>query len=392
MSKGSASGRALPVDRIVLGDCIAEMNALPPASVDLIFADPPYNLQLSNDLRRPNDTKVDAVDDHWDKFASFDDYDTFTRAWLEAARRVLKDDGALWVIGSYHNIFRVGAILQELGFWILNDVIWRKTNPMPNFRGKRFTNAHETLIWCAKSQHQRAYTFNYNAMKVLNDDLQMRSDWVLPICSGNERLKVDGEKAHTTQKPEALLYRVIMSSTEVGDIVLDPFFGTGTTGAMAKRLGRRFIGLEREQIYVDVATERIRQVVPVSAEDLQITRSKRHEPRVPFGRVVESGLLEPGQILFDRSRRYAARVRADGSLSATDFSGSIHRVAAGLQGLSACNGWTFWYFNADGKAVSIDVLRQKLRAEMTADEKPPPSAPKRRTTPRKLTPLPRRPV
>ena len=354
----------LPVNRVLQGDCIALMDRLPERSVDMVFADPPYNLQLAGDLRRPNDSVVDAVDDDWDKFASFAEYDAFSRAWLAACRRVLKDDGTLWVIGSYHNIYRVGALLQDLGFWILNDVVWRKTNPMPNFRGKRFTNAHEILLWCAKSQAEKRYTFNYNALKVMNDDLQMRSDWLLPICSGSERLKLNGEKAHATQKPEALLYRVILAATNRGDVVLDPFFGTGTTGAVAKRLGRDFVGIEREARYVELAEARIRRVSIGDAAGLQITGSKRDQPRVPFGQVVECGLLEPGQVLFDQSRRHLAKVRADGSLVCADATGSIHRIAAHVQGLSACNGWTFWHFDVDGKPVSIDLLRQRIRAEM----------------------------
>ncbi len=365
MDGANEANGPLPRDQILLGDSLELMAGLPAQSVDMIFADPPYNMQLKRDLRRPNDSVVDAVDDEWDKFSGFQAYDRFTMEWLTQARRLLKDDGTLWVIGSYHNIYRVGAILQDLGFWILNDVVWRKTNPMPNFRGRRFTNAHETLIWCTKSEEQKRYTFNYDALKVLNDDLQMRSDWLLPICSGGERLKLDGEKAHTTQKPEALLYRVMLAATQAGDLVLDPFFGTGTTGAVAKRLGRHFIGLEREEKYVRVAEERIRQVQPVEGDGLEITRSKRQEPRVPFGRVIESGLLAPGQILFDQSRRYAAKVRADGSLVCADATGSIHKIGAHVQGLSACNGWTFWHFDVEGRPVSIDVLRQKLRSELT---------------------------
>ncbi len=357
-------GPSAPSDTILRGDCIEHLKALPDRSVDVIFADPPYNMQLSGDLRRPNNSKVDAVDDHWDKFDTFEAYDQFTRAWLGEARRILKDDGTIWVIGSYHNIFRVGAAVQDLGFWILNDVIWRKNNPMPNFRGRRFTNAHETMIWCAKSQNHKRYTFNYEAMKALNEDLQMRSDWLLPICSGRERLKVDGEKAHTTQKPEALLYRVILSSTNPGDLVLDPFFGTGTTGAVAKRLGRRYLGIEREEKYINVAEQRLAQVIPMSPEQLEVTRSKKSEPRIPFGWVVERGLLTAGDILTDRAKRYAAKVRADGSLVCTDATGSIHRIGAHVQGADACNGWTFWHFDVEGKPVPIDVLRQKLRAEL----------------------------
>ncbi len=364
MSAHEKTDDALPLDSILHGDSIELMNRLPEGSVDLVFADPPYNMQLSGQLRRPDNSTVDAVDDDWDKFDTFAAYDDFTRRWLAAARRVLKDDGALWVIGSYHNIFRVGTALQDLGFWVLNDVIWRKNNPMPNFRGKRFTNAHETLIWCSKGKDRGRYTFNYEAMKALNDDLQMRSDWLLPICSGGERLRVDGEKAHTTQKPEALLYRVLLASTAPGDVVLDPFFGTGTTGAVAKRLGRRYIGLEREEKYVAVAKERLSKVPPLAPENLEITRSKRQQPRIPFGWVVERGLLSPGQILFDRSRRHTARIRADGSLACRDAAGSIHKIGAHVQGADACNGWTFWHFDVEGKPVSIDVLRQRLRAEL----------------------------
>ena len=355
-----------PFGRILIGDCVERMNALAEGSVDLVFADPPYNLQLGEGLRRPNHTLVDGVADDWDKFDEFAAYDAFTRAWLTAARRVLKDDGALWVIGSYHNNFRIGTVLQDLGFWMLNDVIWRKTNPMPNFRGKRFTNAHETLIWCAKSRDQKRYTFNYDAMKALNEDLQMRSDWLLPICNGPERLQRDGKKAHATQKPEALLYRVILSTSQVGDTVLDPFFGTGTTGAVAKRLGRHYIGIEREAAYADLARERLSRIRPGQDIALATTPSKRNLPRVPFGSLIERGLIEPGMVLYDHKRRHSARVRADGSLVAGQVSGSIHRVGAEVQGAPACNGWAFWFFEADGRLLPIDLLRQQVRAEMAA--------------------------
>ena len=354
----------LKLDHVIEGDCVARMNALPEGCADLIFADPPYNLQLRGDLHRPNQSKVDAVDDHWDQFDSFADYDRFTRDWLGAARHVLKDTGSIWVIGSYHNIFRVGSALQDLGFWILNDVIWRKTNPMPNFRGKRFTNAHETLIWATKNPRQQ-YTFNYEAMKALNDELQMRSDWTLPICAGGERLKnADGEKAHSTQKPESLLHRVIVASTKPGDVILDPFFGSGTTGAVAKRLGRHFIGIEREKTYADIARTRIAEVVPADNESIETTRSKRAEPRIPFGWVVERGLLPPGTVLQGARKHHKAKVRADGTLVCADSKGSIHQVGAHVQGLDACNGWTFWQFELNGALVPIDVLRQRLRAEL----------------------------
>ncbi|HSC19451.1 MAG TPA: site-specific DNA-methyltransferase [Rhizomicrobium sp.] len=353
------------VDSIIVGDCVQAMNALPEACADLVFADPPYNLQLAGDLRRPDNSKVDAVDDSWDQFSSFAEYDRFTRDWLTAARRVLKDTGALWVIGSYHNIFRVGAILQDLGFWILNDVVWRKTNPMPNFRGVRFTNAHETLIWAAKSREQKTYTFNYEAMKALNDELQMRSDWTLPICSGHERLKdASGGKAHSTQKPEALLHRVIVASSKPGDVILDPFFGSGTTGAVAKRLGRHFIGIERDADYAALARKRIAGVDPVSEDATDVTKSKRAEPRIPFGWVVEQGLLPPGSVLVSPTKRHRAKVRADGTLVCADATGSIHRIAAHVQGLDACNGWTFWMYEERGSLAPIDVLRQRLRAAL----------------------------
>jgi modification methylase len=352
-------------DTIIKGDSIAMLNELPAKSVDVIFADPPYNLQLEGDLSRPDNSKVDAVDDDWDRFDSFEAYDRFSRNWLKAARRVLKDNGTIWVIGSYHNIYRVGSIMQDVGYWFLNDIVWRKSNPMPNFRGRRFTNAHETLLWCSKSRDQKSYTFNYEAMKQLNDDLQMRSDWLIPLCTGGERLKDDkGQKAHPTQKPEALLHRVLLASTKPGDIVLDPFFGTGTTGAVAKKLGRRFIGIERDAGYISVAKKRIAQVTRASAEHLEVTKSKKEEPRVPFGTVVERGLLEPGTKLYDPAKRYTAKVRADGSLVCRDASGSIHKIAAHVQGLPACNGWTFWHFDAEGALKPIDLLRQQIRAQM----------------------------
>lgn len=367
--KGAVGGAGdgenrLPLDDILMGDCIEAMNRLPERSVDAIFADPPYNLQLQGELHRPNNTRVDGVDDDWDKFESFASYDMFTRAWLAAARRVLKDDGTLWVIGSYHNIFRVGAALQDIGFWILNDIIWRKTNPMPNFRGTRFTNAHETLIWCAKDKDARKITFNYEAMKSLNDGVQMRSDWLLPICSGSERLTENGHKGHATQKPESLLHRVIMASTKPGDVILDPFFGSGTTGAMAKKLGRHFIGIEREERYVRLARDRIAAVTRLDDNVISIAPTKRTEPRIPFGAVVERGLLAPGAVLYDPSRRFAARVRADGTLIAERARGSIHQVGAELMGAPSCNGWTFWHFEVKGKLVPIDLLRQQLRSEM----------------------------
>ena len=351
--------------RIVVGDCVAEMTKLPAASVDLVFADPPYNLQLQGDLKRPDDSRVDAVDDDWDKFSSFSAYDDFTRAWLIACRRVMKPSATLWVIGSYHNIFRVGSILQDLGFWILNDIVWRKSNPMPNFRGRRFTNAHETLIWAARDAAKHNYTFNYEALKAGNDDVQMRSDWFLPLCTGEERLKgTDGKKLHPTQKPESLLARVILSASRPDDLVLDPFSGTGTTGAVAHRLRRRFIGIERSSEYAAAARERIAATEPMPEPALASFMTAREAPRVPFSRLIERGLVEPGIKLVDAKRRHKALVRADGALSFGDTVGSIHRIGALAQGLEACNGWTFWHIETPKGLTLIDTLRAQVRSEM----------------------------
>jgi len=352
-------------DSIIKGDCVAALEALPSQSVDAIFADPPYNLQLGGTLHRPDQSLVDAVDDEWDQFASFEAYDAFPRAWLLACRRVLKPNGTIWVIGSYHNIFRVGSILQDMNFWILNDIVWRKTNPMPNFKGRRFQNAHETMIWASRDAKAKSYTFNYEALKASNDDVQMRSDWLFPICSGSERLKGDdGKKIHPTQKPEALLARIIMASTKPGDVVLDPFFGSGTTGAVAKRLGRHFVGIEREQDYIDAASARIAAVEPLGKAELTVMTGKKAEPRVAFNVLLESGLVRPGQVLTDAKRRYTAIIRADGTVSSGGDAGSIHRLGAKVQGLDACNGWTFWHYQ-DGDALKpIDDLRSVIRTEL----------------------------
>ncbi|SEF60272.1 site-specific DNA-methyltransferase [Bosea lathyri] len=356
----------LPLDQILIGDCVAAIDRLPAASVDLVFADPPYNLQLGGDLRRPDDSLVDAVDDDWDKFSSFAEYDAFTRAWLTACRRVLKPDGALWVIGSYHNIFRVGSILQDLGFWMLNDIVWRKANPMPNFRGRRFTNAHETLIWAARGERSK-YTFHYEALKGGNEDLQMRSDWYLPLCTGEERLKDGaGAKVHPTQKPEALLARVMLSASNPGDVILDPFFGTGTTGAVAKALGRHFIGVERDTVYAEAARKRIAAIEPLPPEAFSTAPSKRSEPRVPFLSLVEAGLVKAGEIVVDEKRRHKATIRADGTLALGPAVGSIHKVGALAQGLPACNGWTFWHVERPAGLMLLDNLRGEIRAEMAA--------------------------
>jgi modification methylase len=353
------------LDQIIIADCIEAMASLPEKSVDMVFADPPYNLQLGGELLRPDNSRVDAVDDDWDRFESFETYDVFTKAWLAACRRVLKDDGGLWVIGSYHNIFRVGQAIQDAGFWILNDVIWRKANPMPNFKGTRFTNAHETLIWAAKMRGARRYAFNYDAMKMANDEVQMRSDWSLPVCSGEERIKdQNGAKAHPTQKPEALLHRVILASTQPGDVILDPFFGVGTTGAAAKRLGRHFIGIERDPGYAALARTRIDKVIPAHPEDLVVTGSKKSEPRVPFGQIVEEGLLSPGDVLWCPKGRRQAKVRPDGSLAAEGLTGSIHKMGALMESQPACNGWTYWHVQTDRGLQPIDVLRAQIRARM----------------------------
>ncbi len=351
-------------DAILRGDCVAAMNSLPAESVDLVFADPPYNLQLEGGLTRPDQSLVDAVDDDWDKFASFAEYDRFTRDWLAAARRAMKDEATIFVIGSYHNIFRVGSIMQDLGFWILNDIVWRKANPMPNFRGRRFTNAHETLIWAAKGAGAKSYTFNYEALKAGNEDSQMRSDWYFPLCTGAERLKdANGRKTHPTQKPEALLARILLSTTKPGDLVLDPFFGSGTTGAVARKLGRSFIGCERDETYIDAALARIAAVEPLPEAAVSAAPTKRSEPRVAFAALVEGALIAPGVELFDEKRRHKAVVRADGALALGPIVGSIHKIGALTQGLPACNGWTFWHFERDGEFLPIDVLRNEFRVQ-----------------------------
>ena len=365
MSLRSRAPAGLPVNRILVGDCLEELARLPAASVDLVFADPPYNLQLERDLLRPNNTKVDGVDDDWDKFSSFADYDRFSRAWLAECRRILKPDGAIWVIGSYHNIFRLGVALQDLGFWLQNDVIWRKTNPMPNFRGKRFTNAHETLIWAGRDQKSRV-TFNYEAMKALNDDIQMRSDWLFPICSGPERLKDgEGRKAHPTQKPEPLLHRLLLATTNPGDVVLDPFFGTGTTGAVAKRLGRRWLGIERDADYAAAAEKRISPraaAAAVSAGDGQVeARTSRACRSAPSS---SSASWSPASTLTDERGHIRAEVRADGTLAIAGRQGSIHRLGAEIQGKAACNGWTYWHYEVEGRRKPIDVLREQARRQL----------------------------
>jgi modification methylase len=364
-SRARGLGAFPPREGILVGDCVATLEKLPAECVDLVFADPPYNLQLEGVLSRPDQSVVDAVDDDWDKFASFADYDSFTRAWLKAARRVMKRDATIFVIGSYHNIFRVGAIMQDLGFWILNDIIWRKANPMPNFRGRRFTNAHETMIWAARTADARRYTFNYEVLKSGNDDLQARSDWLLPICAGAERLRdSSGRKTHPTQKPEALLARILLAASNSGDLVLDPFFGSGTTGAVAKRLRRRYLGIERDRAYARAAEARIAAVEPLAQEAVAAAPSRRSEPRVAFASVVEAGLVQPGETLTDAARRHRALVRPDGALNLGPAVGSIHKIGALAQGLPACNGWTFWHIERAGALTLIDDMRSSLRAMM----------------------------
>ena len=353
----------LPLEQVLVGNCLEKLAELPAESVDLVFADPPYNLQLRQELWRPNQTRVDAVDDAWDQFSDFAEYDAFTRAWLSACRRVLKRTGTLWVIGSYHNIYRVGALLQDQGYWILNDIVWIKSNPMPNFYGVRFTNAHETLLW-AQKERGAPYTFHHHSMKSLNDDLQMRSDWYLPICTGKERLRSNGSKAHSTQKPEALLYRILAASSSPGDVILDPFFGTGTTGVAAQRLQRRWIGIEQNPEYAALAVERIRQM-PSAAGDADIFKpdNPRREPRIAFGSLLENGLLKPGQMLyFDDKNQVTAHVLADGRLQCGELQGSIHQIARKLHP-GPCNGWTMWLFEDDTtqQRLPIDALRQRLR-------------------------------
>ncbi|HUZ66384.1 MAG TPA: site-specific DNA-methyltransferase [Beijerinckiaceae bacterium] len=362
ISTAAPAVSAPPRDAILIGDCTEQLATLPEACVDLVFADPPYNLQLEGGLSRPDQSLVDAVDDDWDKFASFSDYDAFTRRWLLAVRRVMKSDATIFVIGSYHNIFRVGSIMQDLGFWILNDIVWRKANPMPNFRGRRFTNAHETMIWASRSAQAKSYTFNYELLKAGNEDCQVRSDWFLPICTGAERLKdANGRKIHPTQKPEALLARVMLAASRPGDLVLDPFFGSGTTGAVARRLRRSFVGTERDEAYAAAARARIAAVVPLPAETLASVPTKRSEPRVAFSAVVEAGLLRPGAILRDERGRFEATVRVDGTLLFRTIVGSIHKIGALAQGLPACNGWTFWHYEQGGLVRPIDDLRTNMR-------------------------------
>ena len=347
------------LNRILNGDCLEELKKIPDKTFDLIFADPPYNMQIGEKLTRPDSSKVEGVNDKWDQFNSFKHYDNFCKTWLVECKRILKDNGSIWVIGSYHNIFRLGYHLQNLGYWLLNDVIWRKNNPMPNFRGTRFTNAHETLIWASKSKKSK-YTFNYQSLKCLNDDLQMRSDWALPICNGKERLKKNGKKIHSTQKPEALLHRIILATTTKGDAIFDPFLGTGTTAVVSKKLGRNYYGIEKEKIYFISAKERINRATKIADDYLDTIENNKSKPRVPFGSLVELGIIKPGSSLFDPKKKINAKIMADGSIKYKDTEGSIHKIAAKIMGTESYNGWTYWHYNLNGSTVLIDSLRQRF--------------------------------
>ena len=352
------------LNKITNGNSLEILKKIPDKTFDLVFADPPYNLQIGKKLKRPDDSKVNGVNDKWDQFKNFNDYDNFCKLWLKESKRVLKDNGSIWVIGTYHNIFRLGYHIQNMGFWILNDVIWRKNNPMPNFRGTRFTNAHETLIWASKNKKSK-YTFNYQSLKCLNDDLQMRSDWTLPICSGNERIKKNGKKVHSTQKPESLLYRILLASTNKGDFVFDPFLGTGTTAVVAKKLGRNYFGIEREKKYFKTAKQRLEKTIKMEDHYLDTIKNNKSKPRIPFGSLVELGIVKPGMSVFDYKKKVNAKIMADGSIKYQNSEGSIHKVAAKIIGAESCNGWTYWHYNNNGSMLPIDDLRQRLISKST---------------------------
>ena len=347
------------LNKIVNSDSLKILKTIPNKTFDLVFADPPYNLQIGKKLKRPDDSKVNGVNDKWDQFESFNDYDNFCKKWLKECKRVLKDNGSIWVIGTYHNIFRLGYHMQNIGFWILNDVIWKKNNPMPNFRGTRFTNAHETLIWASKNKKSK-YTFNYQSLKCLNDDLQMRSDWTLPICNGSERVKKNGKKVHSTQKPESLLLRILLASTNKNDFVFDPFLGTGTTAVVAKKLGRNYFGIEREKKYFNTAKQRLEKTIKIEDHYLDTIKNNKSKPRIPFGSLVELGIIKPGMSVFDYKKKVNAKIMADGSIKYKNSEGSIHKMAAKIIGTESCNGWTFWHYNNNGSILPIDNLRQRL--------------------------------
>jgi len=352
------------LNKITNGNSLEILKKIPDKTFDLVFADPPYNLQIGKKLKRPDDSKVNGVNDKWDQFKNFNDYDNFCKLWLTESKRVLKDNGSIWVIGTYHNIFRLGYHIQNMEFWILNDVIWRKNNPMPNFRGTRFTNAHETLIWASKNKKSK-YTFNYQSLKCLNDDLQMRSDWTLPICSGNERIKKNGKKVHSTQKPESLLYRILLASTNKGDFVFDPFLGTGTTAVVAKKLGRNYFGIESEKKYFKTAKQRLEKTIKMEDHYLDTIKNNKSKPRIPFGSLVELGIVKPGMSVFDYKKKVNAKIMADGSIKYQNSEGSIHKVAAKIIGAESCNGWTYWHYNNNGSMLPIDDLRQRLISKST---------------------------
>ncbi|MFL1780425.1 RAMA superfamily domain-contaning DNA methylase [Candidatus Hepatincolaceae symbiont of Richtersius coronifer] len=345
------------LNKIILGDCLEVLKTIEDQSVDLVFADPPYNMQMSKKLLRPNRTKVNGVQEiAWDQFTSFQSYDDFSLSWLTETQRVLKPSGTFWVTGTYHNIFRIGKIIQDLGLWILNDLIWAKTNPMPNFKGVRFSNAHETLIWAAKSRDSK-YCFNYQSMKILNDDKQMTSIWNLPVCNGSERLKIENKTVHPTQKPMDLLMRVILASTLENDIILDPFSGTGTTAVVAKMLGRRFIGIEKDQHYLTLAQARLDNTVPLNINHVQLKDVKPNK-RVSLGNLIQKGLLEVGESIYDKNLENPAIVCLDGSLIYTNEAvGSIHQVAEKII-KKPTNGWFFWYICRDDTLLSLNILRE----------------------------------
>ena len=352
------------LNKIVNGNSLEILKTIPNKTFDLVFADPPYNLQIGKKLKRPDDSKVNGVNDKWDQFKSFDDYDNFCKKWLTECKRVLKDNGSIWVIGTYHNIFRLGYHIQNKGYWMLNDVIWRKNNPMPNFRGTRFTNAHETLIWASKNKNSK-YTFNYQSLKCLNDDLQMRSDWTLPICNGSERIKRNGKKVHSAQKPESLLHRILLASTNKGDFVFDPFLGTGTTAVVAKKLGRNYFGVEKEKKYFQTSKQRLEKTIKIEDHYLDTIKSNKSKPRIPFGSLVELGIVKPGMSVFDQKKKVNAKIMADGSIKYQNSEGSIHKVAAKIIGAESCNGWTYWHYNKNGSILPIDHLRQRLISKDT---------------------------
>ena len=352
------------LNKIVNGNSLEILKTIPNKTFDLVFADPPYNLQIGKKLKRPDDSKVNGVNDKWDQFKSFDDYDNFCKKWLTECKRVLKDNGSIWVIGTYHNIFRLGYHIQNKGYWMLNDVIWRKNNPMPNFRGTRFTNAHETLIWASKNKNSK-YTFNYQSLKCLNDDLQMRSDWTLPICNGSERIKRNGKKVHSAQKPESLLHRILLASTNKGDFVFDPFLGTGTTAVVAKKLGRNYFGVEKEKKYFQTSKQRLEKTIKIEDHYLDTIKNNKSKPRIPFGSLVELGIVKPGMSVFDQKKKVNAKIMADGSIKYQNSEGSIHKVAAKIIGAESCNGWTYWHYNKNGSILPIDHLRQRLISKGT---------------------------